>query len=209
MIASTRSERAAEIERYRQAQAIFDEVVDLDPVSRAAAVAVACGPDDALRALITELIELDEQDSPVDNASESLARDLARSMGAVDRLKPGDVVDRYVVEHLLGTGGTAQVWAVRHQSLGTRHALKVLTLPDDTLRRRLMREARAQASLEHPNIVPVRDVLTIDDTPALLMPLIDGPPLDILLRHVTPAPEEANWLIHGIVMGSDTRTRMA
>lgn len=190
-----------DIERYRRAQSIFDEVVDLDPVSRAAAVDVACGPDTALRTLVSELLELDEQDSPLDDAAPVLAADLARSMGIGDNLKPGVEVDRYIVESLLGTGGTARVWAVRHRTLSTRHALKVLSWSDDNLTKRLLREARVQAALQHRNIVPVRDVIEVEGVPALLMPLIDGPPLDILLRHVSPTVDEAAWLIHEVVAG--------
>jgi hypothetical protein len=32
-------------------------------------------------------------------------------------VRPGDIVDRYVVERLLGHGGAASVWAVRHRIL--------------------------------------------------------------------------------------------
>lgn len=190
-----------DVERYRRAQSIFDQVVDLDRVSRTAAIDVACGTDSALRQLVQELVDLDAQDSPIDDAAPALAATLARTVGGVKRLQPGDEVDRYVVEALLGSGGTARVWAVRHRTLGTRHALKVLTWSDETLRERLLREARAQARLDHPNILPVRDVLEVGEAPALLMPLIDGPPLDILLRHVTPSLEEAVWLLHGILAG--------
>jgi serine/threonine protein kinase len=41
-------------------------------------------------------------------------------------LRPGEVVDRYTVEALLGEGGMAAVYTVRHNTLGSRHALKLL-----------------------------------------------------------------------------------
>lgn len=190
-----------DVERYRRARSIFDQVVDLDPVSRAAAVDVACGTDAALRALVVELVELDQVDSPLDDAGAAIAADIVRAAGGTSSLQPGDVVDRYVVESLLGTGGTARVWAVRHRTLGTRHALKVLSWSDATLRERLMREARTQARLVHPNIVPVRDIIELEGSPALLMPLIEGPPLDILLRQVRPTVDEATALLRGILAG--------
>lgn len=54
-------------------------------------------------------------------------------------LQPGDVVDgRYLVEILLGKGGMAEVYRVRHAHLDTQHALKVLTLGGRSLQSRLM-----------------------------------------------------------------------
>jgi hypothetical protein len=94
---------------------------------------------------------------------------------------------------MLGEGGAARVYRVRHIALGTVHALKVLTVDHPTLRKRLLAEGRAQAQLSHPNLVPVRDVLELPGGPALLMDFVPGPtlqdrinegplPLDELLR---------------------------
>jgi len=89
-------------------------------------------------------------------------------------LREGLVVDRYVVERPIGRGGTAEVWSVRHRTLGTRRALKVLTLKRPDLHARLIEEGRAQARLSSDHIVPVLDVLDVDGAPALVMPLIEG-----------------------------------
>ena len=59
---------------------------------------------------------------------------------------PGNAIDRYVVEGLLGKGGMAAVYRVRHQQLGSTHALKVLLVPTDAIRERLMAEGRAQST---------------------------------------------------------------
>src|SRR5678815_4234710 len=81
-------------------------------------------------------------------------------------LENGRTVDRYVVEAPLGEGGMAQVYRVRHAALGTRHALKVLTLTRSDLRDRFLQEGRLQAGLRHPNVVSVTDVLEVDGQPA-------------------------------------------
>jgi type VI secretion system protein ImpN len=78
-------------------------------------------------------------------------------------------VDRYVVESIIGSGGTATVYRVAHRDLGTVHALKVLTLLSPSIRRRTLQEGRVQASMQHRNIVAVYDVLEIGDAPGLLM----------------------------------------
>ncbi len=69
-------------------------------------------------------------------------------------LAPGTTVDRYTVEARLGEGGMAVVYRVRHNSLGSVHALKVLSGSMSSVRERLLQEGRLQASLRHPNVKP-------------------------------------------------------
>ena len=116
-------------------------------------------------------------------------------------LKPGDIVERYRIESILGEGGTARVYRVRHTTLETVHALKVLTLDHPKIRERLIAEGKAQAKLIHPNIVPVRDVLDTGGAPALLMDFVPGPSLDTVLRKGLPPSKEVIRLFRAIVEG--------
>ena|GEM_PF-2324881 len=116
-------------------------------------------------------------------------------------LKPGDEVERYRVESLLGEGGTAKVYRVRHTTLETVHALKVLTLDHPEIRARLMAEGKAQARLNHPNLVVVRDVIHLEDTPALLMDFVPGESLSARIRRSVPHPDEAIRLFGQVVKG--------
>lgn len=94
----------------------------------------------------------------------------------------GDAIgERYVVEDLLGEGGLARVYRVRHTQLGTRHALKHLFLSRPGLQERLLREGRIQARLQHPHVVRVQDVLDVDGQPGLLMEFVEGSSLHELL----------------------------
>jgi serine/threonine protein kinase len=68
--------------------------------------------------------------------------------------------DRYEIVELLSSGAMARVCRVRHRVLGRTLALKALRAEwsrDHDSVRRLLREARALASLEHPNIISVLD----------------------------------------------------
>lgn len=116
-------------------------------------------------------------------------------------LKPGHIVDRYKVESVIGTGGTAVVYRVRHESLGTAHALKVLSVTSDVIRDRMLQEGRVQASLRHPNIVAVTDVLNVDGSPGLLMEYIEGPSLQKALKEFKLPLEAAEMLFLGVVAG--------
>ena len=55
-------------------------------------------------------------------------------------LEIGRVVDRYTVEARIGAGGMAHVFRVRHTTLGTVHALKVLKVHSAAIRQRLVRD---------------------------------------------------------------------
>lgn len=113
-------------------------------------------------------------------------------------LQPGAAVDRYVVESVLGEGGMAVVYRVRHAELGTAHALKVLTSRQTKLLDRFMREARVQASLRHPNVLAVHDVLEVEGAPALLLEIVDGPSLEDWLGENRPSLAEAERLFRAI-----------
>ena len=101
-------------------------------------------------------------------------------------LNPGDTIERYEVVELLGVGGHAAVYRMRHTTLDSEHALKLVNLPRDDIRARLIQEGRIQARLRHPNIVPVTDVLDVHGVPALLMPYVDGPDLGRWLERHHP-----------------------
>lgn len=84
---------------------------------------------------------------------------------------------RYRVVNALGTGGSSQVYLAEDQLLGRHVAIKVLdpeAARDGELRRRFVREARALAQLQHPNIVAVFDVGEVDGLPYFVMERLEG-----------------------------------
>ncbi len=116
-------------------------------------------------------------------------------------LQVGQTIDRYKVDSVIGTGGTAVVYLVHHTSLGTKHALKLLTVTSDVIRERMLQEGRVQATLVHPNVVAVTDVLDIDGQPGLLMEFIEGPSLQKAMREYKLPLEAAEVLFLGLLAG--------
>ena len=74
-------------------------------------------------------------------------------------LQPGDTVDRYVVEAVIGEGGMGRVYRALDPRIGRRVALKVLLAGDgpvsDVAKSRMLREARADHALDDTKIVMV------------------------------------------------------
>jgi serine/threonine-protein kinase len=106
-------------------------------------------------------------------------------------LSPGEVVlDRYVVDRRVGAGGMGEVYRAQHQVLGTDVAIKVLSDGGSTTRlSRFFREAKATASIRHPNVTAILDIGTTGrGFPCLVLEYVDGLPLDEVLRRSGPLP---------------------
>jgi serine/threonine-protein kinase len=105
-----------------------------------------------------------------------------------------DQVDKYEVIALLGEGGFADVYRVRHIHLGTEHALKVLKrefVEKEELRQRFLDEGRVQARLEHPHIVRVTDIVAIPGTAGLVMQFLQGQSLaSVIEERAAPFDEQ-------------------
>jgi len=117
----------------------------------------------------------------------------------------GTRVDRYDVISQLGQGGFGAVYRARHAVVGNEVALKVLW-PDhaDDPRKveRFVREARAAATLGHPNIVRVLDAGTADGVTFLAMELLPGRDLESAIETRGPLPVRESVAILRQVLGA-------
>ncbi len=125
------------------------------------------------------------------------AHEAARGRHA--RPGPGHLLgDRYELVERLGQGGMGTVWKGRDLVIGRDVAIKEPRLPrhvPDEDRHaafaRLEREARAAAQIDHPSIVRIHDVVSVDDQPWIIMELIRGRSLAEILAEGTLPPAEA------------------
>ena len=96
-------------------------------------------------------------------------------------MQAGQIVDgKYRVDHLLGQGGMAAVWAGSNERTGKRVALKVILRSLATTReaeRLVYSEALAASRVNHPNVVTVFDVIEHEGMACIVMELLDGEPL--------------------------------
>ena len=89
----------------------------------------------------------------------------------------GELINnRYLLETELGRGGMGVIYRARDTLLERPVAVKVLgnAKLGSQGRARLLREARAAAQLNHPNIVAVYDAGEVEDLPYLVMELVEG-----------------------------------
>lgn len=120
----------------------------------------------------------------------------------VERLK-AELAPELTVLRLLGEGQMATVHLAREVELDRLVAVKVLrpeAAENETTRRRFNREARAAASMAHPNVVSVYRVGRLSDsTPFLVMQYVQGRSMAERLQAGGPLrPAVARTVLHDI-----------
>ncbi|MEV1044931.1 protein kinase, partial [Streptomyces sp. NPDC049916] len=125
----------------------------------------------------------------------------------------GRVIDgRFTLVERLGSGGMGMVWRARDMALHRDVALKEVRPPDPALagydpesarnlRARVLREARALARLDHPNVVTVHHIVDPGEEgyPWIVMELVAGCSLQDRLAAGPMAPAETAELGRGIL----------
>lgn len=125
--------------------------------------------------------------------------------GAQPLPPPPEFPDRYeVIEHL-GAGGMSHVWLATDQLLERQVAIKGLREryhDSPKVRERFRREGIAAARVEHPNLVPVHDVLLVDDLPYIVTGFMPGGSLrDAVRKDGGRNAEEWGRLTEGLLRG--------
>jgi len=93
----------------------------------------------------------------------------------------GRTISHYKILSQLGEGGMGIVYQAQDTKLDRSVALKFLAshlVQDGELRKRFEREAKAAASLNHPNICTVHEIDEAEGKTFISMALIEGEPLD-------------------------------
>src|SRR4051812_1392572 len=114
------------------------------------------------------------------------------------------LADRYRVVGRLGAGGMAVVVLAEDEQLGRKVAVKRLHADSpEEAGRRFQREARLAASLNHPNIVAVYDIVTDEDGVLIVMEHVDGGTLRLEMDSGPMAPVRAIEILCGVAAALD------
>ncbi|HZE09692.1 MAG TPA: protein kinase, partial [Gemmatimonadaceae bacterium] len=151
-------------QRWQEIQASFDAIVELDPTEQANRLASLGTSDPELQRAIQSLLRADTEPSvrfaPYDAAPRTESESQPDLLGIA-----GHTIAQFDVHEVLGAGGMGIVYRADDTRLGRAVALKFL-LPhynlDPSAKTRFLREARAVAALDHPNLCTVHEVGTTD-----------------------------------------------
>ncbi|HEX3807620.1 MAG TPA: serine/threonine-protein kinase [Gaiellaceae bacterium] len=97
------------------------------------------------------------------------------------------IAGRYRLIEPLGRGAMSAVWLAQDEELGRQVAVKTLAPSAD--RQRFEREARAAASLSHPNICSLYDYGEADGKPFMVLEYLQNGSLEDRLRAGKPLPD--------------------
>ena len=160
--------------RWQKIASIYELVVERDAVERDAFLADACAGDDALRREVESLLRQDAANVVLDQSVWATVAPLF--VGHLD-LRAGASLGPYRIDRLLGAGGMGEVFSATDTRLNRRVAIKVLpagVAPDEEMRARFAREAKAVAALTHPHICTLYDVGSQDQIDFLVMEYLEG-----------------------------------
>src|SRR4030095_3772734 len=99
-------------------------------------------------------------------------------------------ISHYRIISKLGAGGMGEVYLGEDTRLGRKVAIKLLplrSLGDEHARRRLLREAQAAATLDHPNICSIHEIGEESGTSFIVMQYIEG---ETLAKRMSRKPVE-------------------
>jgi len=92
---------------------------------------------------------------------------------------------RYEIRAKIGAGGMGEVYLAEDTQLGRRVAIKFLSpelVADERANKRLVKEARAAATLDHPHICSVYEVGEADGRSFIAMQYVEGETLDARIK---------------------------
>jgi eukaryotic-like serine/threonine-protein kinase len=180
-------------EQWERVKAVFDRMVERDPLTREAALNEACGSDAELRREVESLLSADTA------AGSLLERPAFQPAHRTSPSLNGRRIGNYLIGAELARGGMGVVYRGRHVSLPRDVVVKVINTGGLTgeasagLRARFRREAYIQCQLDHPHIVRVYEFFADDEDCFLVMEYVPGSSLRELLkqRGALPASEAA------------------
>ena len=173
-------------DQHRRVKELFLEARSLPSDERAAWLEAACA-DASERAEVESLLAA-ERDSPSDYLMPQYDSGMA----------PGVRVGRYRILDQLGAGGMGEVWLARDETLGRRVALKFPAegLMGGHFGRRVRREARIAASLDHHAVCRVFELGEADGRSFIVMEYLQGDTLAERVRHrPIPLDQALAWAV--------------
>lgn len=96
--------------------------------------------------------------------------------------------EQYRLIEQVGAGGMGQIYLAQDQQLGRTVVLKRLQSHASTVSASILAEARLQATINHPNVAQVYQVLNLAEEDLIVMEYIDGVTLDRYFQQTAQTP---------------------
>lgn len=169
-------------DRWELITKIYHSALELEPVEREVFLHEKCADDESMRREIDSLFAAGEKADGF--ISEHAINKVAPLLDEDPPLKKGQKLVHYEIISRLGSGGMGEVYLAKDEKLHRLVALK--TLPQTFSQvpqylKRFQTEAKAAATLNHPNIATVFSVEEESDRPFIVMEYVEGKTLNKLI----------------------------
>lgn len=168
---------------WERLEELFHETLRLQPGERDGYLSGQCAGDLALQREVESLVAEAEIDEDfIEESAMSLA--LKVMSNARPGSLAGQVIAHYKILKLLGSGGMGEVYLAEDSTLERLVALKFLSsgFDDEWAKAQLIREARAVAQLDHPNICGIYGIEQIGEHNFIVMQYVEGDDVSCLLK---------------------------
>ena len=163
-------------ERWQQIDDLLQAALKCPLAERETLLNNACSEDPTLRQAVNSLLTFSEE---AQSFLERPALEAAAYLFCEDEIEliTGQLIGSYRIETRLGSGGMGDVYLAEDTKLDRQVAIKFLSshlAQDKFAKRLLIREAKAAAKLDHPNICAVYEVNEEADRSFIVMQYVPG-----------------------------------
>lgn len=184
--------------RWREVSRLFNRAADMATTEREAWLSHECAGDKELRHEVDSLLGCDEQGELFTKIDEGV-RGAILSWSEDSEQQPGHAISNYDVIEKLGEGGMGMIYKARERRLNRLAALKLLPhylSSNQDMKQRFIQEARAAASLDHPNICTIYEVGEVSGQLYIAMPFYEGETLkDKIEKGPLPVDEAIEYAL--------------
>jgi serine/threonine protein kinase len=165
--------------RWQKLKDIFNSALEHSDSDREKYLAEVCGPDKNLRHEIDILLHSYDSgfmEAPI------LSKVVNEYSTEFAIAKIGEKFNHYQILEKLGRGGMGEVYLAEDTKLYRKVAIKFLKFSSEKAERHLRREARAAASLNHPNICTIYEIGEHNNRSFIVMEYIEGETLERVIK---------------------------
>ena len=169
-------------ERWKQVEAIFEEVLEIPPGERSPFLERTCAGDEELRHEVDSLLESHGSAGTfLDNSDPFFSREDLTENDSF--LQSGTTIDHYRIVREIGRGGMGAVYLAERADAEYEKqvAIKLIKrgMDTDSVLRHFRNERQILASFDHPNIARLFDGGTTGSgLPYFVMEYVEGVPID-------------------------------
>ncbi len=160
-------------ENWKNVREIFVEALGQEPAAREEFLDHACKGDGVRREVESLLSSYNSAESFMEKPAVLEVSGFSEK----PQLETGQILKHYKIISQIGLGGMGEVYLAQDTKLKRKVALKILSNKfsvEPQANERLLREARAAATLEHPNICTIHEIGETSDFSFIVMQYVEG-----------------------------------